>query len=81
MKFYSMAEVCELFGVTRTTIGRWEEGNGFPFRVPLGIVSNKPMARRNCRVGFPQLEVDAWAKARMDARYPKGVKPSPDEEN
>jgi predicted DNA-binding transcriptional regulator AlpA len=82
MKFYSMQDVCELFGVSRTTIGRWEEANGFPRRVRLGIVSDNPAARPNCRIGFPTIEVDSWAQKRMDDRRPsEGVKPLPDEED
>jgi predicted DNA-binding transcriptional regulator AlpA len=81
MKFYSMQQVCAKFGVSRTTIGRWEEKNGFPCRVALGIVSDDPTARRNCRIGFPDTEVDAWAQARVDARVHPGRASSPDEEN
>jgi predicted DNA-binding transcriptional regulator AlpA len=76
--FYSMLEVCEMFCVTRTTIGRWEDPTdddycGFPQRVPLGPVhlSKDKLGRkkrRNCRIGYPVSEVDAWAKARMDNR-------------
>jgi predicted DNA-binding transcriptional regulator AlpA len=71
--FYSMSEVCEMFGVSRTTIGRWEDEAGFPPRVYLGVVrpSSDTLGRRkrsNCRIGFPCSEVDAWAKTRMDNR-------------
>ena len=79
MKFLSMQEVCARFGVARVTIGRWEEDNGFPRRVALGF--HRPGTRRNCRVGFPEHEVDAWAKTRMDARVQLERSSSPDEEN
>jgi predicted DNA-binding transcriptional regulator AlpA len=84
MRFLSMQEVCALFGVTRTTIGRWEDECNFPVRVPLGMVkpsrlSNGRTKRSNCRIGFPDTEVYAWAQARMDARPSKEDGP-PDEE-
>lgn len=88
-----MAEVCELFGVSRTTIDRWEQDCGFPKRVYLGHVAKVRLCektsrrflrtkRSNCRIGFPVAEVDAWAQARMDARFAQGegVIPTPDEE-
>jgi predicted DNA-binding transcriptional regulator AlpA len=82
MKFYSMDEVCGLYGVSRTTITRWEKENSFPVRVRLGTVSDDPTARPNGRIGFPVKEVDAWAQARMDARTsPKKGNQSSDEKN
>jgi predicted DNA-binding transcriptional regulator AlpA len=87
--FYSMREVCVAFGVSRSTIDRWEVESGFPKRVYLGHVGVVRLhdkttrrflrtKRSNCRIGFPCSEVDAWAQARMDARKPlkEGVKPS-----
>lgn len=79
--FYSMLQVCELFGVARSTIDRWERECGFPPRVYLGHVAPVRLhdkttrrylrtKRSNCRIGFPKAEVDAWTKARMDARAP-----------
>lgn len=73
MRFYTLDEVCSMFGVTRTTIARWEADNGFPPRVLLGLVKPTRLKdgrtkRSNCRVGFPDVEVDAWAKRRMDER-------------
>ena len=75
MRFYSLKEVCEMFGVTRTTIARWECDCGFPIRVHLGLVKptrlpNGRTKRSNCRVGYPDVEVDAWAQRRMDERLP-----------
>jgi predicted DNA-binding transcriptional regulator AlpA len=79
-RYYSMREVCEMFGVTRTTIGRWENPKDkgycyFPPRVFLGPVhSSKSMTaengikRSNCRVGYPIEEVDVWDQSRKDAR-------------
>jgi predicted DNA-binding transcriptional regulator AlpA len=77
-RYYSMHETCEMFGVTRTTIGRWEDPNdenycGFPARVHLGVVrpSSDTLGRRkrsNCRIGYPVEEVDAWDQQRKDAR-------------
>ena len=73
MRFYTLNEVCVMFGVTRTTIERWERDCGFPPRAYLGLV--KPTRLRdgrtkksNCRVGFPDVEVNAWAQQRMDKR-------------
>ena len=73
MRFYSMDEVCLMFGVTRSTIARWEMDNGFPARARLGSVkpsrlSNGRRKRSNCRIGFPDVEVDRWAQARLDER-------------
>ena len=87
--FYSMSEVCSMFNVSRTTIGRWEHpkhGCGFPRRVHLGIVrpvvGKRVHKRSNCRIGYPKSEVDAWAKARMDERQLplNGDADTPDEE-
>jgi predicted DNA-binding transcriptional regulator AlpA len=36
-RFLSMREVCTIFGVTRTTIARWEEELEFPRRVHAGV--------------------------------------------
>ena len=86
MRFYSMEEVCRMFGVTRTTIARWERDCGFPQRTLLGLVKPTRLAngrtkRSNCRVGFPDVEVDAWAQARLDERTPPSQEGDiPDEE-
>jgi transcriptional regulator with XRE-family HTH domain len=80
--YYSMKEVCEMFGVTRATISRWEHpktGCGFPQRVYLGL--RKPVSyatglgkritkRSNCRIGYPIAEVDAYNELRMGERLP-----------
>ena len=78
-RYYSMREVCEMFGVTRTTIGRWEDPEdpdfcGFPPRVYLGPVHTSKNSRgqtkkSNCRIGYPVDEVDAWDQQRKDARH------------
>jgi predicted DNA-binding transcriptional regulator AlpA len=75
MRFYSMEEVCLMFGVSRTTIARWEKENGFPLRAYLGSAKPTRLAdgrtkRSNCRIGFPDVEVDSWAQARLDERTP-----------
>lgn len=77
-RYYSMFEVCEMFGVSRTTIGRWENPNDpdychFPPRVYLGPVHSSrnrlgDTKRSNCRIGYPVDEVDAWDQQRKDAR-------------
>jgi predicted DNA-binding transcriptional regulator AlpA len=76
--YFTMREVCQMFNVSRPTIGRWEDPKsddycGFPQRVHLGPVhtsSNKlgGKKRSNCRIGFPVDEVDAWDAARKAAR-------------
>jgi predicted DNA-binding transcriptional regulator AlpA len=85
MRFLSMQEVCVMFGVSRSTIDRWEEDCGFPGRVHLGEakpvsfqtkLGRKVTKRSNCRIGFPDEEVNAWAQQRMDARPSKGIEPS-----
>lgn len=73
MRFYTLDEVCSIFGVTRTTIARWERDCGFPPRVYLGLVKPTRLRdgrtkRSNCRVGFPDAEVHDWAQRRMDGR-------------
>jgi len=79
MRFLSMKEVCAIFGVSRSTIDRWEDEAGFPRRTELGKV--KPFRRAgrhirsNCHIGFWDEEVLRWAQARMDERRP----PSSDE--
>jgi hypothetical protein len=68
--FYSMREVCEMLGVARSTIDRWELESGFPKRVYLGHVAPVRLhdkrtrvylrtKRSNCRIGFPKDEGDA----------------------
>jgi len=88
MRFLSMQEVCAMFGVTRSTIDRWEASCGFPARVHFGVVQpvsfrtklgRKITKRSNCRIAFCDVEVNAWAQQRMDARPSKGDEP-PDEE-
>lgn len=59
--YYTVADVCRMFNVTRTTIERWETGKQFPQRVRL---SSHPRGR----CGFPRDEVDAWDAARRAAR-------------
>lgn len=75
MRFLSMKEVCEMFGVTPTTIGRWETDCGFPSRKYLGRVEPVRLRdgrtkRSNCRIGFIDDEVIAWAKARPSRQPP-----------
>lgn len=76
MRYYSMAQVCSMFTVSRTTIGRWEQECDFPKRVYLGASKSfsyrtalgKRITRRsNCRIGFPVAEVDEWASTRPRA--------------
>jgi predicted DNA-binding transcriptional regulator AlpA len=72
-RFLSMGEVCTIFGVSRTTIARWEEELEFPRRVLLGAVRptglrNGRTKRSNYRVGYPEGEVSAWAQKRTDER-------------
>jgi predicted DNA-binding transcriptional regulator AlpA len=59
--YYTVAEVCALFNVSRATIDRWEEKQGFPERVRL---SNHPKGR----CGFPIEEVEAWDTQRRESR-------------
>ena len=59
--YYTVAEVCALLKVTRTTIQRWEDDEWFPQRVRL-----TRHVRGRC--GFPIAEVDAWDMARRKAR-------------
>lgn len=70
MRFYTLKQVCQMFGVARVTIGRWEEMCGFPRRARFGTpVDASPAAkhinRRHCHVRFSADLVDAWAKSRM----------------
>jgi predicted DNA-binding transcriptional regulator AlpA len=81
-RFLSLGEVCTIFGVSRTTIARWEEELGFPRRVYLGAVRptrlrNGRTKRSNCRIGYPEEEVIAWAQKRMDER--RSPQPEADE--
>jgi predicted DNA-binding transcriptional regulator AlpA len=59
--YYSVAEVCRKFNVSRETIRRWEEQQWFPKRVHFTC-----HARGRC--GFPMAEVDAWDAGRRRAR-------------
>jgi len=59
--YYTVADVCGLFNVTRTTIKRWEDEQGFPKRVRL---SSHPRGR----CGHPRAEVDVWDEKRRGAR-------------
>jgi predicted DNA-binding transcriptional regulator AlpA len=73
MRFLSMKEVCTMFGVTPTTIARWEEDSDFPRRTYLGRVEpirlrDGRTKRSNCRIGFMDDEVIAWASARPRKR-------------
>jgi predicted DNA-binding transcriptional regulator AlpA len=85
MRFLSMQEVCVMFGVSRSTIDRWEVDCGFPGRVRLGVaepvsyrtkLGRTVTKRSNCRIGFPDVEVNAWAQQRMDARPSQGDRAS-----
>lgn len=58
--YYTVAQVCRMFNVSRTTIDRWED-QSFPKRVRL---STHPRGR----CGFPIDEVDDWDKNRRQAR-------------
>ena len=59
--YYTVAEVCRKFNVSRETIRRWEEQRWFPRRVHFTC-----HARGRC--GFPIAEVDAWDLARRQTR-------------
>ena len=89
-RYFTMAEVCEAFNVTPTTIRRWYDpitGCGFPQPVPLGPVGVVSLhdkrtrhfmrtKSRNCRIGFPVEEVDAWDLARRKTRQPSSEGPT-----
>ena len=59
--YYTVADVCRKFNVSRETIRRWEEQHWFPKRVHFTC-----HARGRC--GFPIAEVDAWDLARRQGR-------------
>lgn len=59
--YYTVAHVCRMFNVSRTTIERWEIGQSFPKRVRF---SGHPRGR----CGFPIDEVDDWDRVRRTAR-------------
>jgi predicted DNA-binding transcriptional regulator AlpA len=78
-RFLSMGELCAILGVTRTTIDRWEEEGDFPKRVYLGHVRAVRLhdkttgrylrtKRSNCRIGFSEVEVQAWINSRPKKR-------------
>ena len=70
--FYTIAEVCAFFKVSRTTVGRWEDEQGFPRGVRL---SNHPRGR----CGFPRDEVEAWSEGRCRAREQTPTRSIPSE--
>jgi len=59
--YYTVADVCRKFNVSRSAIARWELEQGFPMRVHFTC-----HARGRC--GFPIAEVDAWDLARRQNR-------------
>lgn len=63
--FYSMKEVCQLTGFSRTHIYRLEAKRLFPRRRKLGLA----------KIGFVRLEVDDWI-----ANRPFGSLPPEDDE-
>ena len=64
--YYTVADVCRKFNVSRETIRRWEEKLWFPRRVHFTCA-----ARGRC--GFPIAEVHAWD---LDNRRRRGISPA-----
>jgi prophage regulatory protein len=48
--------------VSKTTLWRWEKEGQFPRRVRIGA-----------RYGWPETEIDAWIKTKIDARDAEAV--------
>jgi len=56
-RIYRIKTLCELLGVTRTTLWRWIRGGLFPSLVQLGPITK----------GVPKEDFDAWMEARRAA--------------
>ena len=59
--YYTVADVCQKFNISRETIRRWEEKHWFPKRVHFTCDARG-------RHGFPIAEVDAWDVAQRQGR-------------